>query len=98
MVFKSIYIFIEKIGKNQKPTGFPKFFSIKNAKNGFSSKKSVHDWIGANTKVTASRSTKKYVKPTFGKKKMKLVPMCILDSTGNYKINSERINALAMHI
>ena len=37
LVFKSIYIFIEKIEKNQKPGPFPKFFSIKNAKNGFSS-------------------------------------------------------------
>jgi len=51
-----------------------KIFFLKNAKNGFSSKKSVHDCVGLKTKVTASRLTKKYVKSTFEKKKMELSP------------------------
>ena len=49
-------------------------FFLKNAKNGFSSKKSVHDCVGLKTKVSASRLTKKYMKSTFGEKKMKLSP------------------------
>ena len=73
-----------------------KIFFLKNAKNGFSSKKSVHDWMGPEKKVTASRLTKKYVKSTFEKKKDETWAHVFLDSTGNYKITSERINALAI--
>ena len=52
--------------------------------------------MGPEKKVTASRLTKKYVKSTFEKKKDETWAHVFLDSTGNYKITSERINALAI--